>query len=515
MSLIQFPRQFIVDINGTPRVGAQAFFYQPTTSTDIATWKDAAFSQPHSQPVESVSSGIFPAIYIDPAVNPTFKILVLDANDALVYSDDNVPALALTAGNISDLLLAAGGLSSIVIKYDRTDAETAAGVTPIDYSKFPYPVKDISRHVSDNTGAVDVTTQMNNALKAEKNILIPEGIYKITGSLIFQDDTNIEGAGHLSTIIKGDLSSKSFFRSTYGESPSVGQRTTGVRIAHLGLFPVTAATITSGSIGVNFRNAQLCTLDHVLMQYVDTGFATDQFAQYNNYQRVIVQVANTGAYLESIGGGNKLVACDIAGNIVALDMNGGAYDILGGTYEALQTTTTYCIHAGRAAGQATYFTATGVYLEGTNAGIIPLQAENSVIGSYCSATLHSTLGAIVNNAGEELELHIRGYSTPVAHALRVAFASTIGGSELASIRSTAGNSLEARNAANNDYAAWLAGTLAAGAAATGTVGFTTFGNGSSGTIGGAGGASALPATPLGYIIAYVGTSQVKIPYYNP
>jgi hypothetical protein len=34
------------------------------------------------------------------------------------------------------------------------------------------------------------------------------------------------------------------------------------------------------------------------------------------------------------------------------------------------------------------------------------------------------------------------------------------------------------------------------------------------SIGAAGGASALPATPLGYLIAYVGTTQVKIPYYN-
>lgn len=34
------------------------------------------------------------------------------------------------------------------------------------------------------------------------------------------------------------------------------------------------------------------------------------------------------------------------------------------------------------------------------------------------------------------------------------------------------------------------------------------------TVGAAGGASALPATPLGYLIAIVGTTTVKIPYYN-
>ena len=34
------------------------------------------------------------------------------------------------------------------------------------------------------------------------------------------------------------------------------------------------------------------------------------------------------------------------------------------------------------------------------------------------------------------------------------------------------------------------------------------------TVGAAGGASALPATPLGYLIAYVGSTPVKIPYYS-
>jgi hypothetical protein len=163
MSLIQFPRQFVVDINGVPRVGAQAFFYQPTTSTDIATWKDAAYTQPHTQPVKSVSSGIFPAIYINPAVNPNFKIIVLDVNDALVYSDDNVPALALTAGNISDLLIASGGLTSAAIKYDRTAAEIAENITPVDYS---HPPGSYLRYDADPLGLADSSAAIANAIKA-------------------------------------------------------------------------------------------------------------------------------------------------------------------------------------------------------------------------------------------------------------------------------------------------------------------------------------------------------------
>lgn len=58
------------------------------------------------------------------------------------------------------------------------------------------------------------------------------------------------------------------------------------------------------------------------------------------------------------------------------------------------------------------------------------------------------------------------------------------------------------------------GILQLSSAATGTVGKTTIGGTTSTSVGAAGGAAALPATPLGYIVAYVGTTPVKIPYYN-
>jgi hypothetical protein len=64
----------------------------------------------------------------------------------------------------------------------------------------------------------------------------------------------------------------------------------------------------------------------------------------------------------------------------------------------------------------------------------------------------------------------------------------------------------------------LSGELQLSAAATASVGATTnhvsLGATTSSTVGASGAASAPPANPLGYLIAYVGTTQVKIPYYN-
>lgn len=61
------------------------------------------------------------------------------------------------------------------------------------------------------------------------------------------------------------------------------------------------------------------------------------------------------------------------------------------------------------------------------------------------------------------------------------------------------------------YSGWMQLSTAVTSSAAGTI---SIGGTTAITVGAAGGASALPATPLGYIIGYVGTTQVKIPYYN-
>jgi Pectate lyase superfamily protein len=59
------------------------------------------------------------------------------------------------------------------------------------------------------------------------------------------------------------------------------------------------------------------------------------------------------------------------------------------------------------------------------------------------------------------------------------------------------------------------GNVRADKVSAGVAGATTIGGTTAATVGAAGAATALPANPLGYIIAHVGTTQVKIPYYNP
>lgn len=80
--------------------------------------------------------------------------------------------------------------------YAITPAEQSAALTPLNYSKFPSPWKDISRFVTDNTGVADVSGQFANALAAEKNIIVPAGTYNLgTTGIVLPSDVYFQCAG--------------------------------------------------------------------------------------------------------------------------------------------------------------------------------------------------------------------------------------------------------------------------------------------------------------------------------
>jgi hypothetical protein len=79
-----------VDQNGTPRVAAEAYYYLPTTTTPITLYTTDAYAVELTNPVESVSNGLFPAVHINPAVNPTYKLVLKDADGATIYTEDNL-----------------------------------------------------------------------------------------------------------------------------------------------------------------------------------------------------------------------------------------------------------------------------------------------------------------------------------------------------------------------------------------------------------------------------------------
>ncbi len=114
----------VVDSDGVPRVAARLYFYLPATTTDITTYTTPAYAVEHENPVESVSNGFFPAVYINPAVNPTYKLVVKDAAGVTIWTEDNVPALGFGQSDIGAVFYPISEIEDNA-GLDATDLDTA------------------------------------------------------------------------------------------------------------------------------------------------------------------------------------------------------------------------------------------------------------------------------------------------------------------------------------------------------------------------------------------------------
>lgn len=191
MSLVTFPRQFLVDINGTPRVGAKATFYQAGTSTLITVYTTPAYSAPHQNPVESVAGGLFPAVYVNQAVNATYKMVITDSASVPLYTEDNIPALGFTESDVSQLI------------NPQTDVELVTEIAPSNYTYGPSA--QLGYHVlrvgADSTGVTSSDTAIANAISVAKlmgvqlsggsagrdqgvDVYLPAGLYTIDEPIV-------------------------------------------------------------------------------------------------------------------------------------------------------------------------------------------------------------------------------------------------------------------------------------------------------------------------------------------
>lgn len=110
--LWQSSRTPSIDLNGKPRVGAQAFFFDAGTTTPMVVYEDSALSTAHDQPVLTDANGLWPAVFLPPT---QYRVHVNDPDGATVYDDDDIdpPEVANTtppdAGSTDPTLLAKTG----------------------------------------------------------------------------------------------------------------------------------------------------------------------------------------------------------------------------------------------------------------------------------------------------------------------------------------------------------------------------------------------------------------------
>jgi len=88
------PKQQFFDANGEPLVGGKIYTYEAGTSTPVATYQDASGTTANTNPIILDSRGMC-NIWLLTTVS--YKYVVKDSNDTLIFTTDNIGVTLSTA----------------------------------------------------------------------------------------------------------------------------------------------------------------------------------------------------------------------------------------------------------------------------------------------------------------------------------------------------------------------------------------------------------------------------------
>jgi len=237
-------------------------------------------------------------------------------------ADDLLRAVDDVAGTPTDKKVV---VSDLIDSFTRTAEEISEGVVPLDLKKFPSPIRDISRYVSDNTGASDITTEFQDAIDVTAvnggEIIVPEGTFLASG-LILKPGVYITGpmSGLATQSNKVAAIIKAAGAGTIIETDGVvTNRNCGlIGLGFLGLGAGTAV------VGVNFDNC-------------DKGII--KYCNFNNFsdQAIIIDADCTADLIEDNFAQNCLLDRTQVAKVGVIEIRGTDHKIVGGEYTASVT----------------------------------------------------------------------------------------------------------------------------------------------------------------------------------
>lgn len=125
----------VIGSDGLPLALAEAYFYQTGTTSPTPVYEDAALENEHTIPVVADAQGLFPPIFLDPAVITRVKIIASggDLNNPLIDADPlNSEESALTAAAI----IAALGYTPVSSTGATFTGPVILDYTPTDLDEF-------------------------------------------------------------------------------------------------------------------------------------------------------------------------------------------------------------------------------------------------------------------------------------------------------------------------------------------------------------------------------------------
>jgi hypothetical protein len=165
MSVTIAPPMFLQFLNqnnsGSPAIGYQLFTYEAGTSIKQATWTDSTQTVQNANPLPLDGNGVG-NFWGDPTL--AYKFVWAPAND----TDPPTSPIRTVDNLYFPLNLAAltQGVLGLIL-YPRTQAEIAAGVTPVN---FVYPPGSYQRYGMDGTGATDSSAAFLKACSSNSDV---------------------------------------------------------------------------------------------------------------------------------------------------------------------------------------------------------------------------------------------------------------------------------------------------------------------------------------------------------
>ena len=158
------PKPAFFDSNGDPLVSGTLSILDPDTDTNKASYPTLADADtgtnPNDNPIVLDSRGE-PSTSLFGIDGQSYKLVLKDSDGATIWTVAKVTSPSGTAATIGAIL------------YPISTAETAAGITPSDYS---YPWGDVRRYGAIGDGSTDDTTAIQSAFNSGHSVNFTAGL---------------------------------------------------------------------------------------------------------------------------------------------------------------------------------------------------------------------------------------------------------------------------------------------------------------------------------------------------
>ena len=126
--LFTLPQQVRVSSSGAPYALAKAYWYRANTTTAQDVYTTSALSVAHAQPVQADSAGQFPAIWMDPATNYDYRVIIKTSAD-VTLDDYTIPRGPVSAATFSsEVFTATAGQTVFTISASYTPGSATCSV---------------------------------------------------------------------------------------------------------------------------------------------------------------------------------------------------------------------------------------------------------------------------------------------------------------------------------------------------------------------------------------------------